>query len=133
MGSDVGRHERRSRYLCGDVGDYRRCSRSWNHVQLRPNHGTRDVPSWHVPVIRVRLDAQGNLVWACTWGGNNFETANLNAVAFAGGDDVFLVGYTGSFGAARGSDDVLISRLDGRTGSVLWSTGMPLCQCDYCL
>jgi hypothetical protein len=66
-------------------------------------------------VLLAKLDADGNLVWAKTWGGTAAERAYGLAVA---GNAVYLVGYTESFGA--GGEDVLLQKYDA-SGNVLWS------------
>ncbi|WP_232054710.1 PEGA domain-containing protein [Thermococcus sp. 2319x1] len=63
----------------------------------------------------LRLDADGNVKWQKTYGGNDYDWAY--AVALAENGDIIVAGYTYSFGA--GYDDVWVVRLD-ENGNVRW-------------
>jgi hypothetical protein len=67
-------------------------------------------------VLVLRLDGgNGSIVWARTWGGFDLGYA----VDVADNGDVVVAGITASFGA--GGTDVLVLRLDGGNGSVVWA------------
>ncbi|WP_010476899.1 pentapeptide repeat-containing protein [Thermococcus zilligii] len=63
----------------------------------------------------LRLDANGNIKWQKTYGGN--ENDEAHAVAVAPNGDIIVAGYTESFGA--GSADVWVLRLD-EDGNIKW-------------
>lgn len=66
-------------------------------------------------VAFVKLDANGNLVWAKAFGGSNHDEYPRVLV---NGTDVYVVAQTRSFGAGNG--DTLIAKFDGN-GNLLWS------------
>ncbi len=69
-------------------------------------------------VFALRLEGgSGSVVWARTWGGSSSDYA-VDAVLTLNGD-VIVAGGTASFGT--GNLDVLVLRLDGSSGSVVWA------------
>jgi hypothetical protein len=76
----------------------------------------------------VKLDATGNVAWQHVYGGKYEETAH--GVAFASDGDVFVVGsfrsnvdFGGGFIPNLGANDVFVVKLNGATGSHIWSRG----------
>ncbi len=63
----------------------------------------------------MKLNPDGSLAWAKTYGGKDSDGAN--AVALAPNGDIIVAGYTDSFGA--GYEDVWVLRLDSN-GNVKW-------------
>ncbi len=63
----------------------------------------------------MKLNPDGSVAWAKTYGGTKDDVAN--AVAVASNGDIIVVGYTYSFGA--GKEDVWILRLD-ENGNIKW-------------
>jgi hypothetical protein len=73
--------------------------------------GSRDV-------LVMRLDSSnGTVLWARAWGGTGTDEAIDLALASNG--DVVVAGATTSLGA--GGDDVLVLRLSGSSGAVVWA------------
>ncbi|MEO0140675.1 MAG: hypothetical protein ABIM88_03905 [candidate division WOR-3 bacterium] len=70
--------------------------------------------SWDFLVLK--MNPNGSLAWAKTFGGADYEYANFVTQASDGG--YILAGYTHSFGA--GSSDFLILKLD-KDGSIAWA------------
>ncbi len=69
-------------------------------------------------VFVARLDGStGSVIWARVWGSSGEDAGN--AVAFAANGDVVLTGYTKGFGA--GNSDVIVLRVNGTNGSIVWS------------
>lgn len=80
-------------------------------------------------VFVLKLDAMGNFVWAKSFGGNNFDSANAIAVDALG--NVYTLGTfegTADFDpnattfniTSSGFDDVFVSRLDN-SGNLIWA------------
>ncbi|WP_297510514.1 PEGA domain-containing protein [Thermococcus sp.] len=74
---------------------------------------TSGAGKWDVLVLR--LDGEGNLKWAKTYGGKHLDWAE--GVSIAGNGDIIVVGVTYSFGA--GMSDAWVLRLDA-DGNVKW-------------
>ncbi|HMC96416.1 MAG TPA: hypothetical protein VKG92_02085, partial [Flavobacteriales bacterium] len=60
-------------------------------------------------ILMLRTEADGALRWARTYGGTEWEEGH--AVCSGDDDDLYVVGYTESFGA--GAQDIAVMRLDG--------------------
>ena len=67
-------------------------------------------------LLIIKLDSEGNLSWAKTFGGRNHDEAYSIQQTSDGG--YIVAGFTGSFGA--GSDDLLIIKLDSE-GNLSWA------------
>ncbi len=63
----------------------------------------------------IKLNPNGDIVWAKTYGGTKDDSAT--AVAIAPDGDIFVVGYTKSFGA--GNADAWVLRLNEK-GDIKW-------------
>lgn len=76
--------------------------------------------AYSLDVLVMKLDADGNIVWQKTYGGNSSDYAR-SIVQTADGngtvDGYIIAGSTSSFGAAN--DDAWLIRLD-KDGNVLW-------------
>jgi hypothetical protein len=77
-------------------------------------------------VLRL-AGGSGDVVWARTWSGSDFD--NAVKVEAAPNGDVLVGGYTASFGA--GGQDVLLLRLNGDNGDVVWARTWGGPQNDY--
>jgi len=66
--------------------------------------------------LLIKYDAYGNQLWNTTWGGANDDYFREVVV---GGDGVYVVGYTDSFGA--GNTDAITVKFDF-DGNQLWNT-----------
>ncbi|MBN2225935.1 MAG: DJ-1/PfpI family protein [candidate division Zixibacteria bacterium] len=71
--------------------------------------GSRDI-------FVVKLDTDGNQLWAKTYGGENSDVGA--ALCETDNGDIIIAGYTDSFGA--GEEDVYVVRIDPN-GNELWS------------
>jgi len=70
-------------------------------------------------ILVIRLDSNGNLVWAKTYGGNRDESTSLISSIKITKDGGFVIGSdTNSFGA--GGTDILVIRLDSN-GNLVWA------------
>jgi hypothetical protein len=107
-------------------------SRSWGGLDIDTGSGIAVAASGDVyvtgstasfgvganDVFVLRLNgASGSTVWSQTWGGPSNDVAA--ALTVAGNGDLIVAGYTTSFGAV--SSDVLVLRLSGVNGTVVWS------------
>ncbi len=68
-----------------------------------------------IDLFLLKLDSSGNMVWQHTWGGLASDSGS--AIAINGSRDVYVAGYTNSFGA--GKDDALLLKFDSN-GNLLW-------------
>jgi len=59
-------------------------------------------------IALLKYDDSGSLLWNITWGGSGYDGCYGAAVDLL--DNVYIVGYTGSFGA--GGDDMVIVKYD---------------------
>lgn len=84
-------------------------------------------------ILVIKTNAEGNIIWAKTFGGAGTEYGN-GCIAVA--DGYLIIGYTTSFGS--GSKDVYVIRLD-RDGNEVWSktyggkrwdVGMSVCAAE---
>ena len=66
-------------------------------------------------ILVIRLDSNGNLVWAKTYGGNRYE--QISSIKITKDEGLIIGGDTTSFGA--GSYDAFAMRLDSN-GNVSW-------------
>ncbi len=66
-------------------------------------------------VLIMKLNPDGDIIWAKAYGGTNDDVAN--EVAIASNGNIIVAGYTKSFGA--GKKDVWILRLDTE-GGIIW-------------
>ncbi|MFZ8835368.1 MAG: T9SS type A sorting domain-containing protein, partial [Candidatus Caldipriscus sp.] len=67
-------------------------------------------------VFLVKTDASGNIIWAKTYGGGNYDVAYSVQQTSDGG--YIVAGYTASFGA--GSDDIFLIKTDVN-GNIIWA------------
>jgi len=67
-------------------------------------------------VMLVKFDASGALVWDAVWSGTGTETAQ--GIAYSQDGNVYVTGWTDSFGA--GDRDVLVLKFDATTGELIW-------------
>ncbi|KKL57433.1 hypothetical protein LCGC14_2235450, partial [marine sediment metagenome] len=65
--------------------------------------------------LLLKYDSSGNLLWNKTWGGSSID--NGGKIALDGLGNVFITGYTESYGA--GQRDVLLLKFDS-SGTLLW-------------
>lgn len=68
-------------------------------------------------VLAARIDTQGNIVWARTYGGSGWDEAQ-NALIAADGN-IIAVGKTNSFGG--GEFDIYVLKISTENGTLLWS------------
>ena len=66
-------------------------------------------------VLLLKYNAQGELAFSETWGGDDIDSAQ--AVAVDSSQDIYVAGYTRSFGAGR--SDVFLLKF-GPNGNMLW-------------
>jgi uncharacterized delta-60 repeat protein len=67
-------------------------------------------------IFLIKTDANGNIIWAKTYGGTNYDDAYSVQQTSDGG--YIVAGYTGSFGA--GSGDIFLIKTDA-SGNVQWA------------
>jgi len=67
-------------------------------------------------IFLIRTDANGNIIWAKTYGGTNYEKAYSVQQTSDGG--YIVAGYTLSFGAGGG--DIFLIRTDAN-GNIIWA------------
>jgi hypothetical protein len=67
-------------------------------------------------IFLIKTDANGNIIWAKTYGGTSGERASSVQQTSEGG--YILAGYTGSFGA--GLSDVFLVKTDAN-GNIIWA------------
>ncbi|MHA1492157.1 MAG: SBBP repeat-containing protein [Promethearchaeota archaeon] len=65
----------------------------------------------------VKYDSSGARLWNVTWGGNGYDRAN--GVAVDSLDNIYVAGYTSSFGA--GSYDMCLVKYNSSTGTQQWN------------
>ena len=68
-------------------------------------------------VILLKYDGTGNLLWQKTWGGTDGDDGN--SLAVDDGGNIYVTGYTESFGAVELKGDVILLKYDS-SGNLLW-------------
>ncbi|WP_010476896.1 protein kinase domain-containing protein [Thermococcus zilligii] len=92
-----------------------------NDVKVLPDGGiiavgsTASFGAGEKDVLVMKLNPDGSLAWAKTYGGIDYDEAS--AVALADNGDIIVAGHTSSFGA--GYEDVWVLRLD-KNGNIKW-------------
>ncbi len=99
----------------GNVKWFKEYSGSFMDVKLYPDGSIIAVGSRDSNVLVTKLSPEGEVDWAKTYGGSDWDKAN--AVAIAPNGDIIVTGGTYSFGA--GKEDFWVLRLD-REGNVKW-------------
>jgi uncharacterized delta-60 repeat protein len=74
-----------------------------------PSHGSLSL---------LKYNATGSLIWQRIWSGSGNGTDYGQGVAVDSSGNVFVAGYTNSFGA--GGNDVLLLKFNSTDGSLLW-------------
>ena len=86
--------------------------------------------SAHWDIFLLKYGSSGNIVWQKTWGGNGRDSAH--ALALDCGGNIYVAGFTSSFGA--GGRDALILKYSP-DGSLLWGKTWGTCdwECAWAL
>jgi uncharacterized delta-60 repeat protein len=77
---------------------------------------TRSFGAGGSDILLIKTDANGNIIWAKTYGGTSGDVAYSIQQTFDGG--YILAGYTASFGA--GSWDIFLVKTDAN-GNIIWA------------
>jgi uncharacterized delta-60 repeat protein len=81
----------------------------------------------YTDMVIIKYDKNGILQWNCTWGGGGFDHGE--GVAVDSLDNVYLAGYTRSFGA--GLDDMVLVKYD-KNGVQQWNRTWGGVYWDFC-
>jgi hypothetical protein len=77
---------------------------------------TNSFGAGELDIFLIKTDAKGNVQWAKTYGGTNFDNAYSVQQTSDGG--YIVVGYTASFGA--GESDIFLIETDAK-GNIQWA------------